>query len=222
MYQKILSVVLSFLLLLMGFIPPRLSHAQEIKKSNIAVLNLDARGISESEALFLSDYMRGQITRVVKSRKFVKTTNIIYTVVERSKMDEIFKEHAIQLTGCTDVSCAIELGKILNAEKVIIGSVGLIGETYSITARIVDVETAEIVAVADYIYKGPRDDLLTTGIPSVVNELMYGEKQRKSRKMLYIIAGVVVAAVAAIILIPDDNGKPDTGSISIRLPVPND
>ena len=82
------------------------------------------------------------------------------------------------MTGCTDVSCAIELGKILNSERVIIGPVGLVGETYSITARIVDVETAEIVAVADYMYKGMIDNLLTTGIPSVVNELMYCEKQK--------------------------------------------
>ena len=136
-------------------------------------------------------------------------------------MDKIFEQFEIQDIGCTDVSCAIEFGKMLNVEKIIIGSVGLVGGTYSISARIVDIETAKTAAVADYIFTGQRDNLLTEGIPSVVNELMYGEKQKKSRKKLYyIIAGIVI--VGGVILATmggDDKGDSEgTAVIDVIFP----
>ena len=146
-----------------------------------------------------------------------------YTVVERSQMDKIFDQFDIQNTGCTDVSCAVEFGKILSAERIVIGSVGLVGKTYSITTRIVDVETAATLSVADYTYTGPIDDLLTTGIQSAVNDLLYGEK-KKSRKKLYIIAGITVAVIGASIaaLSPSKDNGDNTGSIHIQLPAPED
>ena len=220
MIRAFISVILSFLLVFTGFIPPHFSYAQEIEEYNIAVLDLEAKGISQTEADYLSDYMRGQVTRLVNSQEYINATNINYTVVERSQMDKIFEQFEIQDLGCTDVSCAIEFGKMLNVEKIIIVSVGLVGETYSISTRIVDIETAKTSAVADYVFTGPRDNLLITGIPSVVNELMYGIK-KKSRRNLYIIAGItVVAGIAAYFLIPDKNE--DEGRISIKIPVPQE
>jgi len=220
MFHKNISVILIFLLPLMGFIPPNLSHAQEKQEYTIAVVDLDAKGISQAETDYLSEYMRGQVTRLVSSEEYKERTGINYTVVERSQMDKIFEQFEIQDTGCTDISCAVEFGKILSVERILIGSVGLVGQTYSMAIRIVDVESAGTIAVADYTYAGQIDDLLRTGITSVVDELMYGQK-KKSRRNLYIIGGITIAAgIAAYLLIPDE--KENTGSISIRIPVPQD
>ena len=221
MFRKSISVILCFILPLMGIIPPRFSYAQEIEEYNIAVLNLEAKGISQTEADYLSDYMRGQVTRLISSEEYINTANIIYTVVERSQMNKIFEQFEIQDTGCTDVSCAIEFGKMLNVEQIIIGSIGLVGETYSISARIVDIETAKTSAVADYVFTGPRDNLLITGIPNIVNELMYGEKPKKSRKKLYyILAGVlIVGGVILAIMSGDDKGdSKGTALIDVIFP----
>ena len=220
MFQKYISSILIFLLPLMAVIPPRLSHAQETQEYTIAVLDLNAKGISQAEADYLSEYMGGQVTRLVTSEEYKERTGINYTVVERSQMDRIFEQFEIQDTGCTDVSCAVEFGKMLSVERILIGSVGLVGQTYSMATRIVDVESASTIAVADYTYAGQIDDLLRTGITIVVDELMYGQK-KKSRRSLYIIAGITIAAgIAAYFLIPDE--KEDTGSISIKIPVPQD
>jgi len=220
MFQKNISVILIFLLPLMGFTSPRLSHAQEKQEYTIAVVDLDAKGISQAETDYLSEYMRGQVTRLVTSEEYKERTGINYTVVERSQMDRIFEQFEIQDTGCTDISCAVEFGKILSVERILIGSVGLVGQTYSISTRIVDVESAGTIAVADYTYAGQIDDLLRTGVSNVVDELMYGQK-KKSHRSLYIIAGITIAAgIAAYLLIPDE--KENTGSISIRIPVPQD
>ena len=224
MFKKIVSFYLSLFLALTGFIPPQVSWAQEKESYTLAVLDLNPQGISLSEAAFLSEHLHTQVTRVVTSESFKKTTHIDYTIVERSQMDKIFEQFEIQNTGCTDVSCAVEFGKMLSAERIIIGSVGLVGKTYSIASRIVDIKTSTTISVADYTYTGPIDDLLTIGIQSVVNELLYGRKQKKSKK-LYIIAGITAVAIGAAIAVlssSDKAGEEDSGSIYIKLPVPED
>ncbi len=222
MFRKTISVILSFLIINIGFMHPRLSSAQEKTEYNIAVLVLDAHGIPQIEAMSLSSSLRVQVTRAVISEEFIKKSGISYTVVERSQMDKIFEQFDIQNTGCTDLSCAIEFGKMLSVERIIIGSVGLVGETYTINTSIVDVESSKALRVADYKFKGEVDNLLNEGIPDIVNQLLGIKK--KSRKKLYIISGVVivaVAAAAAILSSSDDSGD-DTSDITINIPVPAD
>ncbi len=55
MIRAFISVILSFLLAFTGFIPPRFSYAQEINEYTIAVLDLEAKGISQTKADYLSD-----------------------------------------------------------------------------------------------------------------------------------------------------------------------
>lgn len=208
MVKKEICILLSLLLILTGFIPPKLSYAQCETFYTIAVLDLTANGISESEVKSLSESLRGQITRAATSEEFKNSSGLVYKVLERSQMDKILDEFEYQATGCTDEKCAVELGKMLNAERIIIGSVGLVGQTYTINARIIDIETANTISVADYIFSGQRDNLLKTGIPSVVNELLYGTKQKKSKKWYYIIGGIVLAGVAAAALL----GGGDSGN----------
>ena len=219
MIRAFISVILSFLLAFTGFIPPQTSYSQDINKYTIAVLDLNAQGISQTEADYLAEYMRGQVTRLVNSAEYKERTEIEYTVVERSQMDKIFDQFEIQNTGCIDISCAIEFGKMLSVERIVIGSIGLIGQTYSISTRIVDVESSRTITVADYSYQGEIDELLKTGVPNIVNELMYGKK-KKSRKLLIIAGTVIAAGIAAYFLIPDKSD--DEGIISIRIPVPED
>jgi len=223
MFQKTISMILIILLPFMGITSPRLSHAQEIKSYTIAVLDLDAKGISQTEADYLSEYMRGQVTRLVTSEEYKERTGIDYTVVERSQMDKIFEQFEIQDTGCTDVSCAVEFGKMLSVERILIGSVGLVGQTYSIATRIVDVESAGTIAVADYTYAGQIDDLLRTGIASVVDELMFGKK-KKSKKLYYIIGGILIAGgiLAAVIGSSGGGGDDDSGTILFVIPDPSE
>ena len=146
--------------------------------------------------------------QVVNYWEYKNVTSISYTLVERSQMDKIFDEFDVQNTGCTDISCAIEFGKMLNVERIVIGSIGLVGETYSIQARIVYVETSKTLEVSKETFKGPRDNLLTVVIPGIVHELMYGRKLKKSKKLYYIIGGVVLAGgIAAAVLSGGGSGS---------------
>ncbi len=84
MFRKLLSIILSFMLFHIGFVPPQLLHAQDDDFHIIAVLDLVANGISESEARSLTEYLRGQITRSVTSEEFKEKFGYDYKVVERS------------------------------------------------------------------------------------------------------------------------------------------
>jgi len=227
MLKKLVSLYLSVFLISTGILPPARSWAQDTEKTTLAVLDLTANGISVAEASSLSDYLRGQITRVISSGEFISKAHISYVTVERSQMDKIFDEFNVQNTGCTDISCAVEFGKMLNAERIVIGSVGLVGETYTISTRIVDVKTSTTLAVADYLFTGQRDNLLREGIPRVVDELLYGQKQKASRTKYYIIGGVIVAGgvIAAVLGKKDSGGGGNgglTGNIVITLPDPTE
>ena len=165
MFRKIFSIFLCFLI-----VTPDSFFADEKEKYTIAILDLEANGVSNREARSISNILRTCFVQMVKSKKYTKSSNIKYTVVDRSQMDKIFEQFDIQNTGCTYMSCAIEFGKMLSAERVIIGSIGLVGDTYIINASIVDVETAAIMAVAYDKYEGSIKNLLEYSIPNVINE----------------------------------------------------
>jgi hypothetical protein len=89
-------------------------------------------------------------------------------------MDKIFDQFDIQNTVCTDVSCAIEFGKMLQADRIIIGSVNFIGKTYNVTTRMIDIETAKSLSVSEVDYRGSIDGLLGSRIKDVADELLLG------------------------------------------------
>jgi formylglycine-generating enzyme required for sulfatase activity len=65
-------------------------------------------------------------------------------VVEERKMRKVLAVQAFQQTGCTDQTCAVKLGRLLNAKKVITGSLSVLGTDRYLNVRLVDVETGEI------------------------------------------------------------------------------
>jgi len=151
------------LILIVQLISPL--HAQSGRR-NIAVLDLDAMGISAAEAQFLSDRLR---TELFETGAF--------QVVEREKMQEILKEQGFQKTGCTSIECAVEIGQLLNVSEMVAGNIGKIEEVYSISLRIIKVETGAIIKTATRDFRGKLSEVLTDVIPIVAAELAGSEKE---------------------------------------------
>ena len=153
---------LAILLLLFSFV-----SAQE----TIAVIEFEGLGISQTEAKALTNRLRDELVNTGK-----------YTVIERGKMEEILKEQAFQQIGCTSDECAVEVGKLLSVEGIIIGSISNVGSVYSVSARIVSVESGEITKSAIYDYQGSIDDLLTIGM-RYVSELLFSDVSTTSESV---------------------------------------
>jgi TolB-like protein len=95
----------------------------------IAILDLQPIEVSESISKIVSDLLR---TELFKTK--------LFTIIERSQMNEILKEQEFQLSGCTETECAVQAGKLLSAHKVLVGTVNKLGAAFIINARIIDVE----------------------------------------------------------------------------------
>lgn len=87
-------------------------------------------------------------------------------------MNEILKEQGFQLTGCTSSECLVEAGQLLNVEQMLGGSVGKIGNTYTIEIRLIDILTGKILAMATEDIEGKIDDVLKIGISNAVFKLI--------------------------------------------------
>ncbi len=170
---------------------------------------MNAQGVSEIEANLLTEKFLSHIGQLIQSQEYLNREGIdSYTLIERTLIERILDEHDIRTAICDSDSCAIEFGRILEAERVIIGTVGKIGETYSVSARIIDVEKAIMLRTADRQHRGSIDEVINSVVTEVGNELLLGPPE-KSRKMWYILAGVVVAAGAGAALLGsgDDGGR---------------
>lgn len=104
----------------------------------LAVIDFDAKGISRNEARTASDWLR---TEIINTGAF--------KVIERSAMDMILKEQAFSMTGCTDTSCAVRVGKLLSAKKMLIGNIEKWNNRVILNGRIIDVEKG----VAEFAHK---------------------------------------------------------------------
>lgn len=118
-------------------------------EKSLAVLELDARGISAYEAASLTDRLRADL---------FKTGRVI--VVERELMEQVLAEQDFQLAGCTSVECAVEIGQLLGVSNILAGSIGKVGTTFSIVTRTIDVETGKIIKSVTRVYRGELDGLL--------------------------------------------------------------
>ena len=123
--------------------------AQESKPS-VAVLDFEARGIPGYEAETLTERLRTEIatTRAVR-------------LVDRKLLQKILEEQGLQQSGCTTDECVAEVGQLLGAQFMINGSVGKIGDSYAIDAKMVSVTTGVAVRSKSISYEGEIAGLLT-------------------------------------------------------------
>jgi len=64
-------------------------------------------------------------------------------------MQEIIKQQNFQNSDRTNSTTAAALGRILNANKMIFGSVSALGGTYIVSVQLVDVETGIIEGIRE-------------------------------------------------------------------------
>jgi TolB-like protein len=129
-------------------------------QENIAVLDLDADGVTASEARTLTNKLRGELINTGK-----------FTVIERSEMDDVLKEQGFQSTGCTSQECAVEMGQLLGVERMVAGSIGKVGNIYLISLRLIDVGKGNILKNIDEEVEGDISLVLRSGMGKAAKKL---------------------------------------------------
>ncbi|MCK5197816.1 MAG: hypothetical protein KAR21_05670, partial [Spirochaetales bacterium] len=64
-----------------------------------------------------------------------------YTVFEQNQIAAVFESQKISLSGLVDKKYAVELGKLLAAEQIILGELSSIGDEYVLNVKVIDVTT---------------------------------------------------------------------------------
>ncbi len=132
-------------------------------QQTVAVLDFEGIGVSEDEARALSNRFGSEFMDLSKGR---------YTLVERQQMGEILEEQGLQQSGCVSSECAVEVGAALGAKFIVTGSVSKVGTIFSVNARLLNVETSQILKSISHDQMGNIGILLTQGMREAAAKLL--------------------------------------------------
>lgn len=64
-----------------------------------------------------------------------------FDLIEQTRAEAILEAQEYSLTECADESCAVEIGRLLSAEQILMGTVGRLGGLYYLNVKVIDVQT---------------------------------------------------------------------------------
>lgn len=117
---------LVYLYILISF---QIAHSQE-DLPRIAVIRFNYINVSKSDAEVITGLFE---TALVNTG--------IYTVIEQNQINEILEAQEYVLSGCTDEKCAIQVGRLVGAQQIALGTLSLIEGMHILNAKIIAVET---------------------------------------------------------------------------------
>ena len=124
------------LIIFIGFV----TFSQE--KPIITVLDFKIEGgVSRSEMRTLISLLSSALFQTKK-----------YTVLDVSERESLLKEMEFSVGDCSDESCQLEIGRLLSAEAVVIGTLGKFGTKYILSSKLLETETTRTINTADGIY----------------------------------------------------------------------
>ena len=141
---------------------PRIIYESEQNAyiQTLAILPVDTNVFTKDEKLMITDKLRSSITNLG-----------MFRVLERDKMRDILMEQKLQLTGCVSDSCRVEVGKLLGVTHILSAQVDRMGSLNYLSLRVIDVESGKIIKYVDTQFSGSKEEIITGGIPGIVNKL---------------------------------------------------
>lgn len=141
----------------------------------VAVGEFEGNGVSAGDVNILADRLRSECMNTGVLR-----------VMERSQMDAILKEQVFQQSGaCTSSECQLQLGQLLGVDRMIVGTVGLLGgDLFTVSARMLDVASGEILMTVSEDYKGAISGMLSDVIPRVAVKIADKVRSERRRALL--------------------------------------
>jgi TolB-like protein len=161
---------------------------------NIAVLEFEANGVSVGEAQTVANKFQNELIKLA-----------VFTVIERTQMAEILKEQGFQQTGCTSTACAVQIGMLLGARFMIGGNLGKVGNLYSLSTRIIDVQTGRILAYSETDVQETVEYLYMIGVEENLRKLIADSKLKvtlppPSKERMAILNGEYLPASGRIVV----------------------
>ncbi len=161
------------------------------RTQSVAVLELKATGLDTNVAKNLTEILTAEAGKIPG-----------YKVIGQSEIkDMVGFEIEKQQMGCDDASCYAQLGGALGVDLLVTGSVGTVGETFVVNARLIDITKAQTKnRVAESI--AGRVELLPDHMRIVAWRLL-GKDVPKEITDAYEATRTRLAAPAAVVTSPE-------------------
>ena len=106
--------------------------AKNVNKPSVTVLNIDTKGLG------IDPIQMGNMVRVELEKLD------IFQVMDRYDVSYVVEKNKLNIANCYGKICLVEVGSLINSDKMFTGSIELIGETVISTFRLIDVKSATI------------------------------------------------------------------------------
>lgn len=130
------------------------------KGTKLVVYDLESPENYRPAALILTEALREELFIL---KKFV--------LVNRENLQKVLEEMALQQTGLIDEKQAIKTGKGLAANQVVTGKLGLLGKTFVLQAKRIDVETFATLGLTSAKFQQGEEDEVLSKIPDLARKL---------------------------------------------------
>ena len=141
-----------------------LISAEQPARLTIAVNDLRGTGIDEAASTIISERLRSELINTGAFR-----------VMERAEMKSILKEQGFQQSGaCDESSCLVQAGQLLGVNRMIAGSVGAVGNFWTISLRMLNVGTGEILFTINEDYEGEFKGVVSRATARAATKLVSG------------------------------------------------
>jgi TolB-like protein len=132
----------------------KLTLARVMEKSEIPQTGDKAYQIKKSikrlvVAQFSYNQGFNQFTKNLQEKLFTDLIQKGMQVVERDQLERVLKEQKLGYSGLINLNSAKKVGELLGAEGMVLGTISDLGNSVSVTARLVDLETGNSLAAAE-------------------------------------------------------------------------
>ena len=131
--------------------PKRVQYRLPKGNVSFAVLELKPSGIEAGVSKNLTQVLSAEMSRIRGAT--VISWDDIKALLQRSRLQELLEEDC-------DTSCYAEIGGALGVDKLVVGNVGLLGDTHIVALRLIDLHKVAVENRVSESYAGPPDQLL--------------------------------------------------------------
>ena len=128
---------------------PLVFTAVAFSQPSVAVLDFAANGLPEYEVETLVERLRSELPNTGAVR-----------LVDRKMLENILKEQGLQQSGCTTDECSAQIGELLGAQFMISGSIGKLGDSFTVDMKMVSVTTGAAESAKSLTFDGTTGGLL--------------------------------------------------------------
>lgn len=137
---------------------PKITAPAPVKPRHEDISGMDRLVIYDLEAPEQYRTVALIVTEVLREELFLLNRFIL---INRENLLDVLREMALQQSGLIDEKQAVKAGKGLAANQIVTGSLGILGKTYLLNAKRIDVETFATLGLASTRFvKGQEEDVL--------------------------------------------------------------